>query len=146
MYYENESSIVSVVGAQRIPLAKKRPQSIDDSPPPPCWYHAMLGDQQKAKMPHKCRKKNLFNIRFKATLVKTEYMLLYPALSVGWIADFSDFRCLFSIKDSLLCDWDKDRDKQHLLFVKLESWENFTFNLSHFQTIAPVSSFGESKV
>ena len=42
MYYENESSIVSVVGAQRIPLAKKRPQSIDDSPhlpadTMPCW-------------------------------------------------------------------------------------------------------------
>ena len=92
---ENESSIVSVEGAKRIPLAKKRPQSIDDSPhlpadTMPCWE-----TNRKPKCLINVGKKNLFNIRFKATLVKTEYMLLYPALSVGWIADFSDFRCLF---------------------------------------------------
>ena len=34
----NESSIVRVVGAKRIPLAKKRPQSIDTSPTAPLLY------------------------------------------------------------------------------------------------------------
>ena len=40
----NESSIVRVVGAKRIPLAKKRPQSIDTSPQQlPCFMPSLGG-------------------------------------------------------------------------------------------------------